>query len=90
VTVAERELVLDRLDAIERRIDGLGQHLAAAQLEPWLTKRKLAEILAVSPRWVDDRVAEGMPHRALAGANKFRLSAVEPWLTAHGYLEENA
>lgn len=89
MTVAERELVLDRLEAIERQLAGLGERLAVAQLEPWLTKRQLADHLAVSTRWLDARVAEGMPHRPIAGANKFQLTAAESWLIRHGYIEES-
>jgi predicted DNA-binding transcriptional regulator AlpA len=83
----ERELLLDRLTTIERQLAALLDQSGVAALEPWLTKRQLASHLGVSPRWLDDRVAEGLPKRFLAGSNKFRLSEVEPWLQRHGYLE---
>lgn len=88
MTTAERDLLLDRLDSFEQTLNGLGERLAIAQLEPWLTKRQLADHLGVSARWIEDRVGEGLPHRALAGGHKFRLSQVEPWMTKHGYLSE--
>ena len=84
---AERAIVLDRLEAIERQLRALLDQEGVARLEPWLTKRQLAVYLGVSPRWLDDRVAAGMPHRRLAGSNKFRLSQVEPWLARQGYLD---
>lgn len=87
-TMRADTLVLDRLEAIEQRLAGIAEGGLLARLEPWLTKRQLAEYLAVSTRWIDDRRAQGMPHRAIAGANKFRISEVEPWLRKHGFLEE--
>lgn len=82
------EFLADRLESIERQLTSIANQIGVVRLEPWLTKRQLAEYLAVSPRWIDDRRAEGMPCRPLAGANKFRISEVEPWLRKHGFLEE--
>jgi hypothetical protein len=59
-----------------------------AHLEPWLDKRTLAAHLGCKVRWLEYRMAEGMPHAFIAGRIKFRASAVEPWLKEHGYIEE--
>lgn len=57
------------------------------QLEPWLDKNGLGEYLAVSERWIENRMDEDMPHAIIGGRIKFRVSEVEPWLEQHGYLE---
>jgi len=77
-------LLIDRLDAIQRDVE----ELAAPGDERWRTKTQLAAHLVISSRWIDYRVAEGLPRRKLAGGHKFRVSEVEHWLRAHGYLEE--
>ena len=48
--------------------------------EPWLAKRDLAAALGFSVRWVEYRVAEGMPHKVFGGRLRFQRSAVEAWL----------
>lgn len=48
--------------------------------ERWLTKAQLAEYLGYSPRWVQYRVAEGMPHRRDFGILRFQIGPVEDWL----------
>jgi hypothetical protein len=56
--------------------------LAAEQL---VTKRRLAEHLGRSTRWVELRVREGMPSEPPTTRypqRRFRLSEVEAWLTA--------
>lgn len=58
----------------------------ATALEPWLDKRKLAEHLACSVRWIERRMEDGMPHHHLAGRVKFRVSEVEPWLERNGHI----
>jgi hypothetical protein len=63
---------------------------ARVDLEPWLTKRRLAAYLGCSERWINYRMAEGLPHSLIAGRVKFRMSRVEPWLIANGYLEHRA
>lgn len=83
-------IALDRLDRIEHALAGVIARAEGAQLEPWLTKRQVAEHLGVSPRWLDARIAEGLPRRELAGASKLRVSDVERWLAKQGYLEEAA
>ncbi len=32
-------------------------------------------------------MAEGMPHKYIAGRAKFKVSLVEPWLDQHGFIE---
>jgi hypothetical protein len=58
----------------------------ALPAEPWLDKRGLATHLACSVRSIQTALAEGLPHAVIFGRIKFRVSEVEPWLEAHGYL----
>jgi hypothetical protein len=55
-------------------------------LEPWLTKRQLADQLGCGVRFIEYRQAEGMPHALIAGRVKFRQSEAEAWLEEHGHL----
>lgn len=48
--------------------------------EPLLTKQQIARLLGFSVRWVEYRVAEGMPSRRIGGRLRFQRSAVERWL----------
>ena len=53
----------------------------------WLDKRGLAEHLCCSVRSIQVALAEDMPHAVIFGRVKFRVSEVEPWLEARGYLD---
>jgi hypothetical protein len=55
--------------------------------EQWLTKRQLAAHLGCSTRFLEMRVAEGMPSRMAFGRRQFRLSQVQPWLENNGDIE---
>jgi hypothetical protein len=55
--------------------------------ERWLGKRDLAKHLSCSVRWIELRMAEGMPHALIAGRVKFRVSEAQPWLVEHGHIE---
>jgi hypothetical protein len=57
--------------------------------EPWLDKRRLAEHLGCGIRWIEMRVAEGMPCAMIAGRRKFRTSEVEEWLERAGHLRRS-
>jgi hypothetical protein len=48
--------------------------------EPWLSKKEDALHYGFSTRWVEYRLAEGMPHRKIGGAIRFQLSEVDAWL----------
>jgi excisionase family DNA binding protein len=48
--------------------------------EPWLSKRQIAEHVGFSVRWIELRVAEGMPHRRMGNRLRFQRSTVEDWL----------
>jgi predicted DNA-binding transcriptional regulator AlpA len=53
----------------------------ARPTEPLVTKRTLAGHLAVSERWIEKRVKDGMPaEKFRTGAIRFRVSEVEDWL----------
>lgn len=57
------------------------------QLEPWLDKRGMCDYLKCSPRWLADRMVEGLPRARIAGRVKFRASECERWLAERGHLE---
>jgi hypothetical protein len=59
------------LDAARRIRDGN---------EPWMSKRELAEHLGFSVRWVEYRIAEGLPHRVFGGRIRVQPSAAMAWL----------
>jgi hypothetical protein len=58
-------------------------------LEPWVGKRELAAYFACSVRWIESRVAEGMPSAIVAGQRKFKLKQAERWLEAEGHIVRN-
>ena len=64
--------------------------MTVAHLEPWLDKRGLASHLGCGVRWIEMRVAEGMPSALIAGRRKFRASEVEPWLERAGHIRRDA
>jgi hypothetical protein len=51
--------------------------------EPWLTKRQLADHLAVSGRWIELQQHRGLPYLRTGGINRYRISQVEAWLREH-------
>ena len=55
-----------------------------AGTEPWATKRELASHLGFSVRWVELRMAEGMPHERFGGQCRFQTSVCEQWLIERG------
>lgn len=57
------------------------------QLEPFLTKREIAAFFGCGVRSIERCMAEGMPHRHILGAAKFRPSECEPWLEQHGKIQ---
>jgi hypothetical protein len=60
-------------------------------LERYLSWEELGHHLGgASKRWLEQRVAEGMPSTKIAGKRCFHLSKAVPWLEQHGYIEEAA
>lgn len=61
----------------------------APPLDPdrWRDKHGLAEHLCCGVRWIEGRMAEGMPHAEIAGRVKFKVAEAEPWLYEHGFIE---
>lgn len=57
--------------------------------EAFLDKQGLAEFLVCSVRWIEFRMAEGLPHRYIAGRAKFQPSVVLAWLEENGHMKEN-
>ena len=60
--------------------------------EPWVSWAQLSTLLggACKKRWLEARVAEGMPSAIIAGKRVFRISEVVPWLRDRGHIEEGA
>jgi hypothetical protein len=89
--MTDRALLLleDKLDSIERRLVALAEDRSKVA-ELWLTKKELAQALGVSVRWIEQRMAEGLPHREIAGKRVFQLTASEAWLRRRGHLKEIA
>jgi hypothetical protein len=80
-------LLEDKLEAIERRLAALAEDRSKVT-KLWLSKKELSRALGVSTRWIELRMAEGLPHREIAGGKKFQLTACEAWLRRRGYLRE--
>lgn len=59
---------------------------AVAQLERRLTKAEYAEHLRVSVRWLEYRLAEGLPSEMIAGRRKFLPSVADDWLRREGHI----
>jgi hypothetical protein len=53
-----------------------------AGAEPWLSKKQLAGHYGYGVRWVELRVADGMPSPWGGGQRRFLLSGVDPWIEA--------
>ncbi len=60
---------------------------AVAALERRLTKSEYAEHLRCSIRWVEYRIADGLPSEMIAGRRKFRASVADQWLRREGYAD---
>jgi len=60
--------------------------MTVPHIEPWLDKKGLAEHLGCGERWIEYRMAEGMPSWKIAGRIKFRVSEVEAWLLENGHM----
>jgi hypothetical protein len=48
--------------------------------EKWVTKQELAIHLSVTPRWIVQQQALGLPHMHMRGINRYVVSEVEAWL----------
>lgn len=51
--------------------------------EPLATKKELARRLAISERWIEYRMADGLPHLRLGQAIRFQPAAVLAWIIAN-------
>jgi hypothetical protein len=52
--------------------------------EPWVSKRTLAAHYEASIRWVESKLAEGMPSVMIGGMRRFRISETDRWLVEEG------
>jgi hypothetical protein len=53
----------------------------------WRDKHGFAEHLSCGIRWIEERMAEGMPYAYIAGRAKFKVARAESWLYEHGFIE---
>lgn len=60
---------------ISHRKDGL-----TADAEPLSTKKELARRLNISERWIEYRMADGLPHYRMGKAVRFQHAAVLAWI----------
>ena len=81
--------LLDRMERIERRLEAMCQDRSNVT-RLWLSKRERAQELGMSVSWIEDRMAEGLPHRELGNKAQFRLQDVEGWLVSNGKLRSVA
>lgn len=58
--------------------------------EPYLSKQSLAAHYAMSVRWVELRMKDGLPHEHMDGRARFKLSETDPWLRERGHLRRAA
>jgi hypothetical protein len=79
--------IADRLGRIEDRLERLTSDDSNVT-SLWLDKRACARELGMSVRWLEDRMADGLPHRVISGKPQFRLAAVESWLRSRALLRE--
>jgi hypothetical protein len=42
-------------------------------LEPWVTKRQLADHLSVTPRWIELQQQRGLPRWSTGGMSRYRI-----------------
>jgi hypothetical protein len=60
--------------------------VTVAHLEERLTKAEYAARLCCSVRWLEYRLAEGLPSELIAGRRKFRPSVADEWLRREGHI----
>jgi hypothetical protein len=58
--------------------------------ESYRDKAGIAAHYAMSTRWVEHRMQNGMPHSHVDGRARFRLSEVERWMREGGRLKVSA
>jgi hypothetical protein len=63
--------------------DGALVMAAIEERERWVTKQQLAIHLSVTPRWIVQQQALGLPHMHMRGINRYIVSEVEAWLREH-------
>lgn len=75
-------------EAIARRVvELIGDGNGRAEPAAWIDKRELACHLGCSIRWIEARLAEGMPSALIAGRRKFQAAEAEKWLERAGHFE---
>jgi hypothetical protein len=65
---------------------GGGVSTQVSQLERPLTKAEYADHLRCSIRWLEYRLADGLPSDLIAGKRTFRPSVADEWLRREGHI----
>lgn len=99
-TATKPQTISDLLDA---GLDGAATFQCKAAAPPWakpvelsapvtlppprIDKAGLARQLGMSVRWVEQKMAAGLPHEHIDGWVRFELSGAEKWLRDNGHLK---
>lgn len=82
---ARGAVVMDRRQGLGMSVTSLtARRLGRDSAEAWLSKRDLARTLGFSARWVERRVAEGMPCERFGARLRFQRGPCEAWLRDQG------
>jgi hypothetical protein len=58
--------------------------------EPRVSKQRFADQVGMSVRWVEQKIAAGMPCEYVDGRPRLRVSEGEDWLRSNGHLSATA
>lgn len=87
-TYADRFPILAEIEAAEAEPGAVDQ--GAPTVERYLSKQGLAEHYAMSVRWVEQKMQDGLPVADyMDGRARFRLSETDTWLRQRGHLSAN-
>ncbi len=59
-------------------------------IEPYVDIEAMAQHFCMSRRWLEYRVADGMPSRRIGTCRRFRISECEDWLLKEGFIREES
>jgi hypothetical protein len=87
LTTERRPSILSLLPPLEPEPVAIVPAAVADPPEPYCDKRALAGHFAMSVRWVEHRMKEGLPHEHMDGRARFQISEAERWLRENGHLK---